>query len=82
MNIMGIGSDLGEGDEVFNLLKTTYGNDVQENLQNMSRLMKTKQQLNIMVCGQAGIGKTSFIKLFLKKYNLDEAQKLLKSNIL
>ena len=32
---------------------------------------------NIMVCGAAGIGKTSFIDLFLKKFNLKAARDLL-----
>lgn len=27
------------------------------------------RKLNIMVCGSAGIGKTSFVKLLLRKFN-------------
>jgi septin family protein len=30
-----------------------------------------------MMCGPAGIGKTSFIKLFMKKFNSQQAQALI-----
>ena len=43
-----------------------------------SRINRNKQ-LNIMVCGAAGIGKTSFIKLFLKKFNHKRAQDIINS---
>jgi len=32
------------------------------------------KHFNIMVCGASGIGKTSFIDLFMKKFNLDDVQ--------
>jgi septin family protein len=31
-----------------------------------------------MVCGAAGIGKTSFVKLFLKKFNHHQAEEIIK----
>jgi septin family protein len=31
-----------------------------------------------MVCGAAGIGKTSFVKLFLKKFNHRMAEEIIK----
>ena len=30
-----------------------------------------------MVCGAAGIGKTSFIRLFLKKFNFKKAEEII-----
>jgi len=33
---------------------------------------------NILVCGAAGIGKSSFVELFIKKFNLTEANKIIK----
>ena len=34
---------------------------------------------NIMVCGGTGIGKSSFVDLFLKKFNYSEATKIIES---
>jgi septin family protein len=34
---------------------------------------------NILVCGAAGIGKSSFVELFIKKFNLAEANVIIKA---
>ena len=34
--------------------------------------------MNIMVCGPAGIGKTSFVKMFLEKFDSEKARELIK----
>jgi septin family protein len=36
------------------------------------------KRLNIMVCGPAGIGKTSFVHLFMEKFNKPKALEELK----
>ena len=44
----------------------------------VKRRIQRNQQLNIMVCGAAGIGKSSFVKLFIKKFNLKSAEIVIK----
>jgi septin family protein len=36
---------------------------------------KTHQKINIMCVGPAGVGKTSFIEIFMKKFNFNMASK-------
>ena len=36
--------------------------------------MKRNKHLNIMVCGAAGIGKTSFVHLMLRKFNARKSE--------
>ncbi len=43
---------------------------------NSQRIHRVKP-LNIMVCGPAGVGKTSFIKLFMMRFNKKQAEKKL-----
>lgn len=51
----------------------------QENLWELNRPEATiakkgaATDFNILVCGAAGIGKSSFVELFIKKFNLTEA---------
>eukprot|EP00347_Sterkiella_histriomuscorum_P009092 403342549 len=47
-----------------NLLSSTY--DISSNLRHKH------SKLNVMVCGPAGIGKTSFLKVFLKKFDKNQ----------
>lgn len=46
-------------------------------MNNLIHGVKRTTYLNILVCGQSGIGKSSFIELFLKKFNLKAAEELL-----
>ena len=46
-------------------------------MNNLINGVKRTTYLNILVCGQSGIGKSSFIELFLKKFNLKAAEELL-----
>ena len=46
-------------------------------MNNSLRGIKKKTYLNILICGSSGIGKTSFIELFLKKFNSKAAEELL-----
>ena len=47
--------------------------NVAERMNAFVRGIQKNTYLNIMVCGSSGIGKTSFIELFLKKFNLKAA---------
>ena len=53
------------------------GADVIRVMNNSLRGIKKKTYLNILICGSSGIGKTSFIELFLKKFNSKAAEELL-----
>lgn len=44
-------------------------------------MMKENIQLNIMVCGETGVGKTKFIDMFIKKFNLKQTNERLNSRI-
>ena len=54
-------------------------NDIAEAVSKVAARIHRNKQLNIMVCGAAGIGKTSFIRLFLKKFNHKEAERIINS---
>lgn len=52
-------------------------NDVSKIVNKVRNTINRNTQLNIMVCGAAGIGKTSFIRLFLKKFNYMKAEEVI-----
>jgi septin family protein len=43
------------------------------NVEHLLRGINKTTYLNIMVCGASGVGKSSFIEVFLKKFNLKKA---------
>ncbi len=45
--------------------------EITNNIYKMQKMMQPHKQLNILVCGPSGIGKTAFVKLFLKKFNYE-----------
>jgi predicted GTPase len=57
------------------LLESVTMNNVQ-NLNSPSNLARkgAATDFNILVCGAAGVGKSSFVELFLKKFNFTEAK--------
>lgn len=48
-----------------------------ETVLEVDKAKKVTHRYNIMVCGASGIGKTSFIELFMLQFNKHEASKIL-----
>lgn len=55
--------------------ETLHESVTQQNLHRQCSIDEKKECFNIMVAGASGIGKSSFVDLFLMKFNIKEAEK-------
>ena len=59
------------------ILIYSIGSQVVDKMNFVMRASKKNTHFNIMVCGSSGIGKTSFIEMFLRKFHANAADELI-----